>query len=219
MATIRQREQALFRRWKKRRPDCVGDGVVDEGVYLAARPRLLFVLKEVNSPGNSDWDLRDFLAKGGRSQTWNNVTRWVEGLRRLDSDIPWSELASISDERRKQALDTIAAVNLKKDPGGSTTKAKELISAVAQDRDLLCEQIRLYDADIIIACGSLVAGQLVSVLDLPASWPSTRRGIQHCEDESGAIVFAYSHPEARVHNSLLHYGLVDAVREVWARRG
>ena len=87
--SIRDSEEELFAEWRAKRPGFVSDGVVHEDTYLQSSRKLLFVLKEVNSPGVGDWDLRDFLKRGDRPQTWDNVTRWVEGIRRLTEDIPW----------------------------------------------------------------------------------------------------------------------------------
>ena len=42
----------------------------------------------------------------------------------------------------------------------------------------------------------------------------TTRGIWYFREASGRIVISYAHPEARVKDCLLYYGLVDAVREV-----
>jgi len=40
------------------------------------------------------------MREGCRDQTWNNITRWVEGIRRLPQEIPWHELANVNEERR-----------------------------------------------------------------------------------------------------------------------
>ena len=46
----------------------------------------------------------------------------------------------------------------------------------------------------------------------------TRRGIDYFERGAAKFVIAFSHPEVRVASQLLHYGLVDAVRELWSNR-
>ena len=45
-------------------------------------------------------------------------------------------------------------------------------------------------------------------------WKMTTRGIWYVKEPNGRIVIAYSHPEARVKDCILYYGLIDAVREI-----
>jgi hypothetical protein len=212
--SIFKAEEELFAEWRACRPDFVADGVANEEAYLESSRKLLFVLKEVNSPGDGGWDLRDLLRTPDRYQTWNNITRWVEGIRRLPQDAPWHEFIEVDEERRRQALISIAAVNLKKSPGGHTTDAAELAKIAEEDKIFLNKQFLLYDADFIICCGtSDVFHWLVSICENP-DWKVTSRGIMFHEYKPGKFVISYSHPEARCAPSLLYYGLIDAVREI-----
>jgi hypothetical protein len=205
--SLRAMEEELFAEWRAKRPGFVADGVVAEDAYLQSEQKLLFILKEVNDPDGGDWDLREYLRNGGRSQTWNNITRWVEGIRRPSDDIPWSDLAEIDEERRRETLRSIAAVNLKKTPGGHTTDSPVLAKIAEQDKALLKRQLMLYDPDLIVCCGtSDTFHWLVSLEDEP-QWKCTRRGVWFHEHKPGKYVVAYSHP-------LLYYGLVDAMREI-----
>jgi hypothetical protein len=215
--SIRSREDALFEQWKMGRKGFVADGVVDEKAYLASSTKILFVLKEVNDPGGGGWDLREFLAKGGRPKTWRNVTRWLIGLRRLDEDLDWSELESISEEQRVAELRSICAINVKKAPGGHTSDPGAVAAAGEQDERFLKEQLALYDADLTIACGSVV-GNIVGALLGISTWEMTRRGISFAKMPNNKVVISYAHPEARVQDSLLYYGLVDATRELVGSR-
>ena len=214
--SIRLREEALFAEWKDQRPGFVADGVADEDCYLATTPRLLFILKEVNAPGGGGWDLREFMRSGGRPQTWNNITRWTEGIRRLTSDIPWSKLASIDDQRRIEAIKTVAAINLKKSPGGHTTDLVQLNLVAVEDKLFLNRQFSIYEPDIVICCGSSVSDTFHRLVELPGepAWQMTRKGIWFHEFKPGKHVISYAHPDARVADCLLYYGLVDAVREI-----
>jgi len=102
--TITEKENSLFEEWRKKRLGLVADGVVDEDSFLNSGSKLMFILKEVNDPDGGDWDLRRFIREGGRPQTWDNITRWVEGIRKLPSEINWNELSEISQEQRGNAL-------------------------------------------------------------------------------------------------------------------
>ena len=211
---IGEAEEALFAEWRSSWPESrqeqfVRDGVVDEEAYLASSPRLLFVLKEVNDPDGGGWDLREFLRNRGCDQmsTWRNISRWIEGIRRLPQDIPWQELEEIDPKRRQRALHSIAAVNLKKSPGGGSTDMGAFWAAVNGDGPFLKKQLALYGADIVICCGT---GDYVGKLfDLHGE--CTQRGIWCAEFGQGVLV-SYLHPEARTWDCLKHYSLMDALR-------
>ena len=47
-------------------------------------------------------------------------------------------------------------------------------------------------------------------------WRQTSRGVDYAEFKPGKYFISYVHPEARVADNLLYYGLIDAVREIKA---
>ncbi len=215
-------EDQLFTEWKQNRPGFVADGVVDSATYLISYPKLLFILKEVNDPDGGDWDLREYMRDGARSQTWDTITRWVEGIRRLPEDIPWKEIDTIDGPRRRAALKSIAAINLKKSPGGSTADAGSIYRTGNEDRAFLNRQFQLYDADIVICSGTNDPFHWLIDFSMRPEWEATMRGIAYHEFKPGKFIIAFSHPEARVPKCLLYYGLIDAIREIlgprWSRR-
>jgi len=217
--SIRSQEDALFKKWRRHHGvDFVADGVVSEQHYGASKPKVLFLLKEPNDPGPCRCDLRTYLLDGARQPSWTNVARWTEGIQKLDVDIPWSELSNdaMTDARRQKALRSIVAVNIKKTPGGFTSDHKELKRVAVQDARFLEEQLTLYTPDLIVCCGQVVTDYLKRTIGWASglSWHTTTRGVDYAALGSGRHIIAFSHPEARVADNLLHYGLVDAVREI-----
>lgn len=215
---IAEREEELFQRWAPTRPGFVRDGVIDPAIYRKSSPSILILLKEVNDPGpdGGGWDLREFVRDGARHQTWNTVTRWVMAISSLPGEKPWRDVYPVSTEQRRDVLRNISAMNLKKSPGGDTTVVANFRQVVEEDRAFIREQIGLYNPQIIICCGSIVADVYYSFLkpEDSSSWQSTTRGVEFLTLASGCSVISYSHPEARISGNLLHYGLVDAVREI-----
>ena len=211
---IKDKESALFAEWTERVDNFAKDGVVSEKLYEASAKRLLFVLKETND--TKDFDLRRFLSKGARPQTWDNVTRWVMGIRDLGTDIDWQAIKKITLAQRRKHLSSIAAINMKKKPGRHTTDVSAFWSTIKRDADFIGRQIGFYDADLIILCGSIVATGFKHVFAdrLTEPWRETSRGISYVEYTPGKFAINYAHPEARVHDTLLYYGLIDAVREI-----
>lgn len=216
-ALIQQQEEALFAEWKRMHGvvDFAKDGVVCEQRYTASSPKLLFVLKETNGTPQ-DFDLREFLADGARAYTWNNVTRWTIGIRSLDKRLHWENLETITRELRSQHLASVAAINMKKSPGSHTTDARLFRKTITRDKDFIRRQIAPYKADLVILCGSIVEEgfQLACGQDFAGPWCTTSRGIRFVEYMPGKFAVSYSHPEARVQDCLLFYGLIDAIREI-----
>jgi len=153
--TIREQEEMLFAEWKEKRPGFVDDGVIDESEYLKSCPKIVFILKEVN--GGWAWNLKGYVREGGKAQTWNNIARWIYGIRRLyqnkrlEDDV-WSKVDWVSAEFRKEQLKTICTMNLKKTPGGSATNHKELLTFAKEDLPFIKRQLNIYMPDIIINC-------------------------------------------------------------------
>jgi hypothetical protein len=211
--SIFEQESALFEKWRGSREGFVLDGVVSEVDYLNSDIKLCFVLKEVNDLGGGGWDLREFVKDGARPHTWDNISRWVTGIRNLGSDLDWSALKDIGENDRRECLRSICAFNLKKSPGGHTTVRANFNSVVAEDKSFIEKQYNLYDPDITICCGT--GWDLRWALDLnDCEIFETSRGIKWFRNKRNKPVFIYAHPAARVQDSLIVYGLIDAVREV-----
>ena len=217
---ITEKEEQLFSRWEKSRIGFVRDGIVSEEDYKNSHPKVAFILKDVNDEDGGGWDLREFLRKGAQEQTWDNVARWVYGIRDMKNrnTMPeWQSFPKSSQERdsfRKEALKSICAMNLKKSPGGHTAVGKVIRNVAREDKENIQTQYGFYDPDITICCG--VGDLFFDLTDNEGKkWRETTRGIRWYEREPGKCVISFSHPEARVSDPLLVYGLLDAVREIY----
>lgn len=211
--SITEQEVKLFDEWSKDRDCFVSDGVVSETDYLKSQVKLCFVLKEVNDLHGGGWDLRKFIRDGARPQTWDNIARWVQCIRKGSKDIHWSNLEPVTQEHRANILRTICAMNLKKSPGTHTTVQAKFEAAVEADKSFIKKQYNLYQPDITICCGT--GWDLHYALDLQEhSVFETTRGIKWFVNSQNKPVIMFSHPAARVQDSLLIYGLTDAVREI-----
>ncbi len=209
-AELKEKENDFLDSWASSEEGFIRDGIVNCEEYCNAPIKLLFVLKEVN--GGKDWDLRDFLKDGGRKQTWNVVARWVEGIFNLNKDYPWNELEENNDIRRKEKLKYICAINLKKTSGKDVADNSIIYDTALNNREMLKNQISLYCPDIVICCGTDSA--YIKVTEANPEWKMTRHGIWYYIEPSGTIVVAYSHPEARTKECMLHYSLIDAIKEI-----
>lgn len=164
---ILDQEKVLFSEWALKRKDFSPDGMIDELSYLESNPKILFLMKEVNS--ENGFDLKQFIKDGGRRQTWDNIARWVYGIRNIKKDIEWNELEKINtDKQRQELFKSICVMNLKKSPGSCIANHNELWKIADEDKIFLNNQFKIYfenqvtRPDIIIACGS--ATTILSVI-------------------------------------------------------
>ena len=141
----------------------VYDGVVDAEGYLATTPRLMWVLKEPYDdwdeegvPRGGGWTMfRDFgegknLAKAvNRTSALRNVAYASYALQQGFSsyaELPWiSERPEVAG-----ALLRTAFVNVSKMPALSSTDEAHLGHRYEDWKDILFDQIELYDADVIV---------------------------------------------------------------------
>lgn len=194
----------------------IRDGVVDPDTWEKQERKILLILKEVN--GKEVRDLRKFLYYGGRSDTWDMVVRWLVGLRHLKEDLTWEAVCGEAKlDTNRTLLRTIAAMNLKKTPGANTSNMKEIGDAAKLNSEYLRAQFDLYNPDIVITCGT--HHQTWDVLHekfVGGNWQYTTRGFRIARFiDASTMLFAATHPEARVPEPAIYYYLVDAVREAF----
>ena len=203
-------ENNFLDNWAASVPGFIRDGVANHEKYCSAPVKLVFVLKEVN--GGESWDLRDLLNKAERKETWNVVARWAKGIFNIEKDFTWNELSENNDEQRKEILPCICAVNLKKTSGKDVADNSVIRKTAIKNSVMLKEQISLYNPDIIVCCGTDSA--FTKAIGVKPEWKMTTHGIWYYIEPTGTIVIAFSHPEARTKECILHYALIDAVRDI-----
>jgi hypothetical protein len=165
---------ALFEAWQTSNPllkehGFSRDGIVCEERFAAAQRRCLFLLKE---PHDHSEDLREHAKwclappigkeKIRSYPTWRNLARWshgvLHGFPALSKEpVPWNDLLEI------------AVMNLKKTPGGSSAKYKELraFSRDPVNKRFIKEELELIAPEVVVCCGRQVADLLREVLDVP----------------------------------------------------
>jgi len=122
------------------------DGIFNEEVYQQARPKILFVLKEVNS--SEQRDLREFLQDGPRYPTWYAVARWTVGLTQ-----GFPSYTELNVDMLRSAFSGVSAINLKKTGGSGSSNMAEIAAYAYVTRDLIIRQIDEIKPDVIVACG------------------------------------------------------------------
>lgn len=192
MATLREREDELFERWKGHRRGFLRDGAGRE--FHCEPVRVVYLLKE--AVGNIDaeeaaWDLRDFIDDGGRRWTWNNIARWTAFV--LDG-APWSSVTDMPLQKRAPLIRRIAGLNLKKVPGASVSDMGVIHRFAMEDTRWLREQLSLYKPHLIVACGTFwVAERLLGYSK--ENRVKLDDGACHFSEEWG-VLLDFWHPQA-----------------------
>ena len=198
------------------------DGIVDPESWEKAKIKCLFLLKEpVGDPNKEDFSLTSFLYNGAKKEedkTWKNVARWVYSVLTTEEHLPYkTKVKPVGDtpELRKEYLKYITVVNLKKQPGGSTTRTEELKKQFEKYyAEWLPQQLRIYDnADIIVCCGKGVVDCLTMKCVFcetfgesydEANWrwyeyPGTYKAkIRYYRLKKGLVIIDFWHPSARI---------------------
>lgn len=137
------------------------DGIVDLEIFKNTYPKVLWILKEVNSPEDEcDWDMREAIkslkSSTGLKRGWGNTfTSIVYVSEGIIKNKEWDEIPYLYDNPDTiDVLNSIAFINLKKNPGKSRANTIELYEAYVIYKDLLFKQINLINPDIIIFGGT-----------------------------------------------------------------
>jgi hypothetical protein len=165
------------------------DGIVDMAAYQGTKPKLLFVLKEVNSPAPGKWDLRRRLR-----EHWDPMARalakWTAGI--LCGFRQSYHEVSKDRDLLHTSLCRVAVVNLKKVGGGATSDMNVINAFAYVAKDLLVRQIEEIRPDIVVAGG--VFATLMWLLDLGVKPLSIRQGLPVRDNVRNLWVIPWRHP-------------------------
>lgn len=140
--------EELFKKWQQQYSFSafIKDGIVDITKY--ENPHVLFVLRDMNCSVPND--LRESLRRDGSgAKTWCNIGRWAKALLDKNEEYPYD----MSPKKRIEQISRVAVINIKKEGGGPRSEGKKLISYAEDQKELILEQIKICNPDIIICCG------------------------------------------------------------------
>lgn len=214
--TYQQWSKDLFDRWHSqiRKDIQIGvDGAPFPELYFASKPRILFVLKEING---SPWE-RDNLCEYFRDhkiqgKTWNNVVRWTQAIRQLviegrtADEISFEGDQWIDDAKRKEVLSHVAAINLKKVPGHSSSHMADIYAHTEKFSALLEEQVDILDPDVIVACGI----HLSPIKAFKELKYNDSDGAKFHFTKRSRVIISADHPQARKNARDMFDGVVKA---------
>jgi hypothetical protein len=133
------------------------DGIVNPEQWFKQDRRVLFLLKEAYHKKHYDtYDLAQELHDYEPWDVmWPRVAEWNYGIRNTTKDMiaDYAEIYNDKDkQKRKQEIQRIAVMNIKKSGGQKSPSEKDLQRYADADTDLLIEQINLINPTVIVCC-------------------------------------------------------------------
>jgi hypothetical protein len=154
---IKSRDE-LFERWKKARPEFKVegnrfslDGIMNFDAWIKSKPKILFLLKE-NHAAEDDWEPSDGITRDANIFSLN-IVRWRQILIKLSKNP--AEEPSFSNIELPESVNDIAIIEVKKlnerKPSSNNADIKKY---AIKDRELIKEQFKLINPDIIVCCST-----------------------------------------------------------------
>ncbi len=134
----------------------IQDGIISLSDYLVSKYRIMWVLKDANSIGDSDWDQVDTIkrfSENGLDHAWKKTFQHIAYITfGILNNLKWENIPDIDDKNSpvSKILKSIAFINVKKIPGGNTSKDNELWEYSERYKDLLVDQIEKFEPNIVI---------------------------------------------------------------------
>ncbi len=123
---------------------------------------------------------------------WHTISRWSAGIQKVFP--PFDKIDNW--DSKKEAIQKIAAINLKKTSGGANSDSSVINAYCKQDSQLLNRQIDLIKPDVIVTCGTFDSVLWLRGLRVNPDAPKDSIVI---DKKSGALVVPWRHP-GRVNN-------------------
>lgn len=231
------KEDRLHQKWKKRYPNQVynKDGLLYMGEqstnYESRKPgneellwekadiRILFILKE--SYGNEDpQDLREWMPHKSTGRIYMNMCRMVYGIsnfNRKNYSYPSYNTLDMDKIRTAVAKIPYGYINIKKTPGLSRSDDQEIARFFMQDYDLIEEQIKILNPNVIFFCGILFKNRKIKmkVMEMFSchnkkddSWITTN------QDKNIAIVDSYHlNPMGNITDERFYFELMESYKD------
>lgn len=158
MLTIKRRFKENEEKFKRVDNHIVYDGIVNEDEFTKSGLKVLWILKEVNSPDDTDWNMRDTLAnlknengkglKHGWASTFTPIVYTTYGI---FNNLDWDHIDYLcKDPSIIDVLNKVAYINVKKVPGNSSANFKEIKDYYKKNKEAIHEQVEIINPEVII---------------------------------------------------------------------
>lgn len=192
------------------------DGIADIEGYINSKPRIAWILKEAWGDDGIGWDLSSQVIatqnKTSISKT-PSFKRVAYASRGIHTDANWDDLPWITeDENVVNAIKKIAWINISKIAGQSTSPDKRIEEAFDNWKDIIKEQLDLYNPQVYILGNTFkwVANFFeidnIEPIKLDSSWAYVRK--------DGKIIIWAFHPSKIMKDERYVDDIVNVIRKV-----
>lgn len=146
----------------------ITDGIIDVEMYLSAKQKILWILKEPyddldkdGNPCGGGWDLPDWIRKKTRIQEFGKSQRTFKPMTYVSWGIlngfsTWDTMDYVEDSPQMlDALKSAAYINVKKLPGRTRSFDRDLREAFEAYKDILLDQVKAFAPDVVIGGNTL----------------------------------------------------------------
>lgn len=200
------------------------DGVYDVEAYKKSSPRIMWILKEAwekHEEGEDcgGWALYDPIGKVG--ETWSKETKSWRFMNLVGygivNDKDWTYLEKhdrMDGVTMTNVLKDTCCINISKIPGGTSSDDSRIAKYYTIWKDVLFEQMRMYDPEVIIFGGTFKFFKE----DLHSNCPLEQIGVAEHEGwrygtlykmSGGTYLIDTYHPNARFNNEALGNSIID----------
>lgn len=193
------------------------DGVVCPDKYQG----ILFLLKEAYEENCTlpKRSLIDDLSSKVPWGMWNHVAEWSYGLTHTTTDrIPeFKAFKSLSIKEKRDAIDAIAVINLKKVDGKPVSDDADIMKHTVENAASLQREIEIAKPQVIVCGGTMK--YLESILGV-------KRKIR-CDNwyywfdvgnQKNVLVLDYCHPAIRSYSLLYYYGITNIYQQALIKK-
>ncbi len=195
MASKTEQLNQLFDEWEQSVDDYKGkfvrDGIIDEQLYQAVTPKVLFITKEPNNPEQKAGDFRDWWRDEISYAFSYRLSEWSYGL--LNNFPQYDDIWTKKGSAHK-AIKQIAFMNIKKNGGTGNSEYNRMMEHVKMNFEFLHRQIEIISPDIIITGTSW--NELRDALFPNITWVKSGYDILIGKHKNSKVIDFY-HPSAR----------------------
>jgi hypothetical protein len=207
--------------------DLIYDGIVDIEQYYYTKPRILWILKEPyddidenNNPIGGGWSMIDcFLAKedffekiGKANKTWYPIIYASYGI--LNNYKLWNK-EEIITKKMAEVIKKIAMINVQKVPAYTSSVNSTIEAAYHKNKDVLLEQIKVFNPDIII--GGFTLQYFRKALGIDDKFNGIdNEYFGYCLDNSKLYIDTYHPAQMIVSQEVYVNEIIKVAKEKWA---
>lgn len=166
----------LMDKWREKhelqgRERFISDGIVNCEIWNSQQtPKVCFFLKEAHDEEGNGYNLTQELHNSGPWVMWKRVIIWIQAIHNAyeKNYVPYEKYNF--ENIKKELIDKIAVVNIKKSNGKMQSKNEDLAIYASEDKEELKQEIELIKPDVIV-CGSTIQ-YLRTVLDNKNNHPN-----------------------------------------------